>query len=686
MLANRINADVVIYGKVVDRDGSQIQVAPAIYFRRGSPDSEFENAASTLIASIELAGDIEAERPLLAQWSRSIFWLVQGQTLSQAGEPGKAQQAFRRMQAEQQGLGGEEGAWELTGRELLRLLDYGGAIDAFNKVLAINAGNPFARLQLARTYIEQATAAAAEIAGLPAGAEQCRVAGAAAPTLDNAAAYVADLQRALALLAAAASDDQALATVPGYSARIQFLEARARFGLGWLAALQGDQETARQQLIQADPGISRLFLNPDFYNSDAFGLNDEVEAQFVLGRIRQLRAELKLQAGAAELAASDTQLAVEAYQQCVDLGAAVDDKIVQRNIVQCGCQAYRAEALAVTANAAAAPAVVAQVPTATPGPTATPTAEPTATETALPIALPTATPAATPTAAPQAVPTETPVALDQAGGASQQNLPAATATLPSPTGLPVVDTATPASSGVVVDIVETGPGTMSDVLPGGLTFQATAFDSTAGKANGDGIDHVDLTVLAADGTPVYTKRELNATYCAFGGGEPACNTHVFADHQNLWPDGTPFTPGQYILRAEAFTPDGRSTQAETTVNIIDPAAASAAATVSASSVPNACDAMNQLDAVISKSACGTVILGNACLAAGKIDLQARTKAALTQPGDQIAADEISTLQTIAPDGVVVILGDTPSSPAGLIAYSDNTSGDGKVIVLTKYKR
>ncbi|MFN8469697.1 MAG: hypothetical protein U0X20_29345, partial [Caldilineaceae bacterium] len=557
-------------------------------------------------------------------------------------------------------------AWELTGRELLRLRDYAGAIDAFNKVLAINAGNPFARLQLARTYIEQATAAAAEMAGLPAGAEQCRVAGAAAPTLANAAAYVADLARALALLAAAASDDQALANVPGYSTRIQFLEARARFGVGWLAALQGDKETARQQLIQAETGISTLFLSRDFMNPDVLGLNYQVEAQFAAGRIRQLRAELKLQDGAAGSAASDTQLAVAAYQQCANVGAAVDDQIVQRNIVQCGCQAYMAEALAVatnvTANGSAAPTVVAQVPTATPGlsvtaesgvptqvptatpgptavlantgavldtaaletaaaiaagetispaalgvavfeptplvtpspsvtaaagvpaqaPTATPgspatpTAEPpakstAATETVLPPALPTATLAATSTAAPQAVPTATPVALDLKGGASQQN-PPATPTLPSQGGTPVVDTTTPASSGVVVTIVETGSGTTSDVLPGRLTFQAEAYDTTAGKANGDGIDHVDLTVLAAGGTPVYTKRELNATYCAFGGA-PACNTWVFADNQGGWPDGTPFAPGQYILRAEAFTPDGRSAQAETSVWIIDPAAA-----------------------------------------------------------------------------------------------------------------
>lgn len=62
-------------------------------------------------------------------------------------------------------------------------------------------------------------------------------------------------------------------------------------------------------------------------------------------------------------------------------------------------------------------------------------------------------------------------------------------------------------------------------------------------------------------------------------------------------------------------------------------------------------------------------------------VKARTKAALTQPGDQVAFNEIATLQTIAPDGLVVILGGTSSGPVKLFAYGDGTSGDGKVTML-----
>ena len=78
-----------------------------------------------------------------------------------------------------------------------------------------------------------------------------------------------------------------------------------------------------------------------------------------------------------------------------------------------------------------------------------------------------------------------------------------------------------------------------------------------------------MIILDANGREVYRRRENNAGYCAFGGGEPNCNVFDFADNNDEWPNGEPIRDGgEYTLRAvsmpkmagaSAWIPRSRST-------------------------------------------------------------------------------------------------------------------------------
>jgi hypothetical protein len=127
----------------------------------------------------------------------------------------------------------------------------------------------------------------------------------------------------------------------------------------------------------------------------------------------------------------------------------------------------------------------------------------------------------------------------------------------------------PAQQGnLVVRIVQTGPGTTSSTVRDSLVFQAEAHDSSAGTHDGAGIANVDMRIIDSSGREVYHRRENNAAYCAFSGGEPDCTVWVF-DHNNYqWRDtNVPIRSGTYTLRATANTPDGRHQTAEATIQI-----------------------------------------------------------------------------------------------------------------------
>ncbi|MEZ4866971.1 MAG: hypothetical protein R3C14_36955 [Caldilineaceae bacterium] len=124
------------------------------------------------------------------------------------------------------------------------------------------------------------------------------------------------------------------------------------------------------------------------------------------------------------------------------------------------------------------------------------------------------------------------------------------------------------SSNLRVELMETGDGNRSFLVRDELAFRVRANDRRVGNRDGDGIDFVTMEIFDENGRRVSNHRENNAGYCAFGGGEPDCNTYNFEDHDNRWPNGDPVRNGEeYRLRAVARADNGRQQRFETTVVI-----------------------------------------------------------------------------------------------------------------------
>jgi hypothetical protein len=83
-----------------------------------------------------------------------------------------------------------------------------------------------------------------------------------------------------------------------------------------------------------------------------------------------------------------------------------------------------------------------------------------------------------------------------------------------------------------------------------LALRVEVFDSAhGGTQDGDGIQNVTFK-LTRDGDPdhpVYEKVESTPGYCLFGGGEPNCESWVFAQHEYRWPSGQPIENTDYRL-------------------------------------------------------------------------------------------------------------------------------------------
>ena len=108
----------------------------------------------------------------------------------------------------------------------------------------------------------------------------------------------------------------------------------------------------------------------------------------------------------------------------------------------------------------------------------------------------------------------------------------------------------------VVKVTQIGPDSLSPQIQTSLVFQVVAYDPTQGSVDGDGIISVDMTVFDDNGNPVHQRLERNASYCAFGGGEPSCNPFVFADQDYRWSSGAPILSGNYVLQAQAIAASG----------------------------------------------------------------------------------------------------------------------------------
>jgi hypothetical protein len=118
---------------------------------------------------------------------------------------------------------------------------------------------------------------------------------------------------------------------------------------------------------------------------------------------------------------------------------------------------------------------------------------------------------------------------------------------PAETAIPPTDTPAPPTPTLEPPIANTIPNDhdYEDELP----FSTTANDPRVGQNNGDGIESVTFQFFGPGGQEVYTHKEMNPLYCAFGGGDDGqdCDSWRFSEHDNRWPNDRPAQPGAYTL-------------------------------------------------------------------------------------------------------------------------------------------
>jgi hypothetical protein len=239
-----------------------------------------------------------------------------------------------------------------------------------------------------------------------------------------------------------------------------------------------------------------------------------------------------------------------------DVEAAVETAIAQTRTFETAVA--QSAAATVTANAPGTGLDTPEsAPTDTPPP---PTATaPAAPDTAAPV--PTNTPPL-PTDTPPP-PTDTPSAAPP----TQEKLVIAQSLVDGDDGNEFLRSSSPDNEGRVILLPSFEQSQVTDpvVFSDQIVFQVQVFDTRAGSYDGAGIQHVTFRIEVNDGSEqvVYERKEENAGYCAFGGGEPDCNVLVLQEGgDNRWPDpfGGEIISGEYLARIDIVPQDGEPTQ------------------------------------------------------------------------------------------------------------------------------
>ena len=132
-------------------------------------------------------------------------------------------------------------------------------------------------------------------------------------------------------------------------------------------------------------------------------------------------------------------------------------------------------------------------------------------------------------------------------------LPPAASIPPTPTPLPTSTPQPPSepavSDALDVEVKAPDKGTVGGgdiIMSDDFLLRMRVWNKDLGGSNdGDGIDHVEFKI-SLNGNPIYSKRENNAGYCIFGGGEPTCNNWPMRDGRYVWGgDGPEVQPGTY---------------------------------------------------------------------------------------------------------------------------------------------
>ena len=110
-----------------------------------------------------------------------------------------------------------------------------------------------------------------------------------------------------------------------------------------------------------------------------------------------------------------------------------------------------------------------------------------------------------------------------------------------------------------MDVKQTEPDDTLSRIHNALVFEVE-YENNSNLA----VERIDLYIERYDGRILQKISQPEAPYCGFGSDGTKCTTYVFAEHNQLWPDGSSIKPMMVVLRAIAYSdnvPISATTQA-----------------------------------------------------------------------------------------------------------------------------
>lgn len=353
-LAERLDADMVIYGYLTEEDSREALVTE-FFFNVPKLRSEIDAMAGAHRLGIPIAlrvsptaDPVRASELLkipLGQRAQALAWLTAGLTKDSIGDPEGALAIFQQAETDLSDWADEDGKevlYTLIGREAFFLREYDIAFEALNRALAINPAYPNAHLTLGSTHYDHAQL------------HFLRPADGAA--VDQPSGGVCSIDPA-AIGRSAATFDEALSAIETadfhFKQVIEFAPESVFPPLAPLGSLmlgQNGRLAAFTSLVEGDDQLAQTRLDASAENLQlALGQLQSAENGMYRAMAQDgLGGAFELQANIAERA-DDRQAAIEAwatgkvhYQLCLAERDAIPDElrdfILEDPVFICGCE------------------------------------------------------------------------------------------------------------------------------------------------------------------------------------------------------------------------------------------------------------------------------------------------------------------------------------------------------------
>jgi tetratricopeptide (TPR) repeat protein len=356
-LAEQIQADMVVYGYLIEQEGSQ-RLELEFYYRsdtlRGEPDAIA--GRHRLGEAISLPVSFKQDPTIAKEWilepldfrTQALFWLTLGLTYDVLDKQEKSLEIF--LEAEEalqewEDADGKEVLYYFIGREAYWLRQYDLAIAYLEQAQASNPRYANAYATLGAVYYDRAQLYFVRDQPIPPEMADCVTTEHLEQAAATLAEAMADIDRAVDYLR------QAVEIAP--DSLWPPIEYISRLSLGFTYRLKGQLYLFAKNYEAAEPWfvaaleqfqmLRQVFDKMEQHQFLAWaysglGATRQMQAYLLFGQVdpTDSNALAAVKQAGAELFTS----AAEHYEQCMETGNKVADLVFKREVVECGCAYY----------------------------------------------------------------------------------------------------------------------------------------------------------------------------------------------------------------------------------------------------------------------------------------------------------------------------------------------------------